>query len=203
MAVEIQVIESGLVAPREETPRHSIWLSNLDILVARAHTPTTYFYRPNGSGDFFLPETMKAALSKVLVHFYPLAGRLGVDPDGRVQIECTGEGVLFVVARSESVADEFGEFEPSDELRQLLVPSAPSGTPPCILVMLQLTFFECGGVCLGCAVHHSVLDGVTTFHFINAWSDIAVAQISKLLHFSIALCFALDHPQQSVSTMWN
>ncbi|XP_039117990.1 LOW QUALITY PROTEIN: putrescine hydroxycinnamoyltransferase 1-like [Dioscorea cayenensis subsp. rotundata] len=175
MAVEIQVVESGLVGPSEETPKHSLWLSNLDLLVARAHVPTIYFYRQDESqnGDFFSPEAMKVALSKALVHFYPLAGRLELDASGRVQIQCTGEGVLFVVARSESAVDEFGEFEPSDEMRRLLVPSAPSGTPPCILVMLQLTFFKCGGVCLGAAVHHTAADGLGALHFMNSWSEIA------------------------------
>ena len=38
---------------------------------------------------------------------------------------------------------------------------------------LQLTFFKCGGVCLGTALHHMVVDGISAVNFINAWSDIA------------------------------
>lgn len=95
-------METGLVTPSDDTPKHEIWLSNLDLLVARGHTPTVYVYRANGDPNFFSVEALKAALGKALVPFYPLASRLGVGQDGRVEIQCTGEGVLVVVALSNS-----------------------------------------------------------------------------------------------------
>ena len=36
-----------------------------------------------------------------------------------------------------------------------------------------MTFFKCGGVCLGCALHHSLTDGLAALRFINAWAAIA------------------------------
>lgn len=36
-----------------------------------------------------------------------------------------------------------------------------------------MTFFKCGGVCLGCTMQHNVMDGVGALHFINSWSEIA------------------------------
>ncbi|KAG2662210.1 hypothetical protein PVAP13_1KG534404 [Panicum virgatum] len=90
MAVEI--LESCMVTPGEAaTPKHGVWLSNLDLLVARSHTPTVYVYRPSPGPAFFSPDVLKAALSKVLVPFYPLAGRLGRDGAGRPEIHCAGE----------------------------------------------------------------------------------------------------------------
>lgn len=172
MGKAVEILESGLVTPTDDTPKHEIWLSNLDLLIDRSHTPLVYFYRPSRSPDFSV-ESLKAALGKALVPFYPLAGRLGVSRDGRVEIQCTGEGVLFVVARSDSTVDEFGDFTPSTELRQLLVPSVESSNPPCILVMLQVTFFKCGGVCLGAAVHHNAADGPAVNHFVNTWGEIS------------------------------
>lgn len=38
-------------------------------------------------------------------------------------------------------------------------------------MFLKLTLFKYGGVCLGCALHHSDIDGVSALHFINAWSE--------------------------------
>ncbi|XP_073011395.1 putrescine hydroxycinnamoyltransferase 1-like [Typha latifolia] len=169
--MEVKVLESSLVVPSEETPKHALWLSNLDLLVARSHTPTVYFYKPNGDPTFFSPETMKASLAKTLVYFYPLAGRLALDRTGRVEIQCTGEGVLFVVARSEATVEDLGEFVPSTETRMTFVPSVEAGNP--ILAMFQVTFFKCGGVCLGAAVHHTAADGLGALHFVNTWSDIA------------------------------
>jgi shikimate O-hydroxycinnamoyltransferase len=43
---------------------------------------------------------LKEAMAKALAAFYPLAGRVGIDDDGWVQIYCNGESPLFVVARS-------------------------------------------------------------------------------------------------------
>lgn len=37
----------------------------------------------------------------------------------------------------------------------------------------QVTRFKCGGVALGCGVHHTLSDGLSSLHFINTWSDIS------------------------------
>lgn len=137
--VEVEIVESDVVVPSEVTPNHTLWLSNLDLLVSRSHAPTVYFYRPNGHNPgFFSLQALKQSLAKALVIFYPLAGRLDAGPTGRVEIRCTGEGVLFVTARSKSVLDEFGDFAPSAEMRQLLVPKPEPANPPCILVLVQV-----------------------------------------------------------------
>ncbi|CAL9106207.1 unnamed protein product [Musa textilis] len=170
--MEVEIVESSFVVPSEDTPKHSIWLSNLDLMLApRSHTPTITLFRYNGDRNFFSVEVLKAALAKALLHFYPLAGRVAVGEDGRLEIQCTGEGVLFVVARSTCTLDVLSDFTPSEEMRQLLAPSSDGNDSMCI--MLQVTFFECGGVCLGIATHHGVMDGVSALHFINTWSDIA------------------------------
>nr|WGU11332.1 hydroxycinnamoyltransferase 2 [Crinum x powellii] len=203
----VEILESSFVVPSEPTPSGPIWLSNLDLLVARSHTPTVYFYRrPDGvdTVSFFAVDPLKSALARSLVQFYPLAGRLGADPAGRVEIRCTGEGVLFVVGRSEMNVDDFGDFEPSDEMRRLLVPSAESDDPP--LVMFQVTFFKCGGVCLGTAIHHTAADGLAALHFINTWSDFArgITTISTppcldhtLLRARSPPSVPFDHPEYS------
>lgn len=62
---------------------------------------------------------MKEALAGVLVSFYPMAGRLAKDGNGRIEINCNGEGVLFVEAEADCCIDDFGEITPSPELRKL------------------------------------------------------------------------------------
>jgi len=115
-----------MVRPARETPRQRLWNSNLDLVVPRFHTPSVYFYR-RGDGaaapaeGFFDGERMRRALAEALVPFYPMAGRLARDEDGRVEIDCNGEGVLFVEADAPDVSvDDYGDFAPTMDLKRLI-----------------------------------------------------------------------------------
>lgn len=117
--MKLTIKESSIVRPSKTTPNEHLWTSNLDLVVGRIHILTVYFYRPNGSLSFFDSVVLKKALADVLVSFFPMAGRLGKDCNGRVEINCNGEGVLFVEAEADCCIDDFGEITPSPELRRL------------------------------------------------------------------------------------
>uniref|UniRef100_A0A2N9HYJ1 Shikimate O-hydroxycinnamoyltransferase n=1 Tax=Fagus sylvatica TaxID=28930 RepID=A0A2N9HYJ1_FAGSY len=172
----VEVKESTMVRPSGETPvGRALWNSNVDLVVPRFHTPSVYFYRPSTStNNFFDANVLKEALSKALVPFYPMAGRLKRDEDGRIEIDCNAEGVLFVQAHTTSLIDDFGDFAPTLELRQL-IPSVDysKGIETYPLLVLQVTYFKCGGVSLGVGMQHHVADGFSGLHFVNAWSDVA------------------------------
>lgn len=142
--VVINVKETTMVKPAEETPLRSLWNSNVDLVIPSIHTPSVYFYRPSGASNFFDPTVLKQALSKVLVPFYPMAGRLRRDDDGRIEIICNGDGVLFVEADTSSVIDDFGDFAPTLELRKLIPAIDYSGgihSYP--LLVLQVRTYTC------------------------------------------------------------
>ena len=61
---------------------------------------------------FFSLDILKAALSRALVPFYPLAGRLVPDGTARMDINCTGGGVLFVAARAAGTLSDVGDLAP-------------------------------------------------------------------------------------------
>ncbi|XP_058780366.1 shikimate O-hydroxycinnamoyltransferase-like isoform X3 [Vicia villosa] len=170
----INVKNSTMVRPAEETPRTALWNSNVDLVVPNFHTPSVYFYRPNGASNFFDANVMKEALSKVLVPFYPMAARLRRDDDGRVELYCDGQGVLFVEAETTATVDDFGDFAPTLRLREL-IPAVDysAGIETYALLVLQVTYFKCGGVSLGVGMQHHVADGASGLHFINSWSDMA------------------------------
>ncbi|KAL1814507.1 hypothetical protein ACET3Z_017081 [Daucus carota] len=68
----------------------------------------------------------------------------------------------------------FGDFAPTLELRQLIPAVDYSlGISSYSLLVSQITFFKCGGVSLGCGLHHVAVDGRSALHFINTWSDMA------------------------------
>lgn len=169
---EVEVVESCFVTPAADTPRKGLWLSALDLMLAnRGYTPLVHFYRrrpvtKTTDDDFFNVTRLKAALGKALVAFYPMAGRLRVDADGRLEIDCNSKGMLFLVARSHLTLDDFSDLKPSPRLRRLFVPQMLSAE----VCATQVTFFKCGGVALGTAVHHGTMDGIATFHFFQTWS---------------------------------
>ncbi|KAM5583505.1 shikimate O-hydroxycinnamoyltransferase [Rosa sericea] len=185
MTVNVSMRESTVVRPAVETPRQSLWLSNIDLVQRTTHTPLVYFYKPSdiaGAGkdnNFFDMRVLKDALSKALVPFYPLAGRLRQQKDegenGRIEIDCNAEGALFAVANSSSCIDDFGNFAPTPEFGRRLIPTIDysSGISSFPLLLVQITYLKCGGVVLGLGVDHRVSDGLSTFHFINTWSDMA------------------------------
>jgi len=193
MTATVERLTTELVVPAEETPAGAVWLSNLDLAARRGYTPTVYFYRADGRPGFFEADAVRDSLARALVAFYPLAGRLGLDGTGRVQIDCTGEGAVFVTARSERYAldDLLNEFVPCDAMRDMLVPATPAPNPPCPLLFAQLTRLRCGGVVLGQAMHHSVCDARGAAHFFETWASIARGDAAAAAGAPVPPCF--DH----------
>ncbi|KAL3736898.1 hypothetical protein ACJRO7_025781 [Eucalyptus globulus] len=180
----INVKGSTMVCLAKDTPRCTQWLANVDLMVPTLHTPSVYFYRPTRSDDFFDSRVLKEALSKALVLFYPMAGQLKRDENGRIEIDCNAKGVLFFVeAATSSVVDDFGDFA-TLELRKLIPTVDYSGgisSDP--ILVLQVTYFKCGGVSLGVGMQHHVADGLSGLHFVNTWSDLARGLDVKLPPF--------------------
>ncbi|KAL0722940.1 hypothetical protein Bca4012_037539 [Brassica carinata] len=172
--MKINIRNSTMVRPAGDTPSTYLWNSNVDLIIARYHNSSVYFYRPNGASNFFDPQVLKEALAKALVPFYPLAGSLRRDENGRIEIDCNAAGALFIVADTPSVIDDLGDFAPSVNLSQLVhqVDYSP-GIHTFPLLVLQVIFFKCGGASLGVGIQHHVGDGFSGIHFISSWSDMA------------------------------
>ncbi|KAA3480055.1 shikimate O-hydroxycinnamoyltransferase-like [Gossypium australe] len=116
---------------------------------------------------------LKEALSKILVPFYPIAGRLGYDENGRLEIICNAEEVLFVEAETTSVMEHLiGDFTENSQVFRLIPKVDYSGGVSSYpLLVLQVTKLKCGGVCLGVGFQHTLGDGIAALHFINSWAD--------------------------------
>ncbi|KAL2482806.1 Spermidine hydroxycinnamoyl transferase [Forsythia ovata] len=166
-----------IVKPAEPTPEEIMYLNACDQIKDITHTPTIYFYRnceKLDNGDDV--GVLRDSLSKVLVLFYPLAGRLKWSAEGgsRVELHCNGRGVPIHEAVSEATVEDFGDFTPTREI-QALIPSVDYTTPidEIPLVIVQLTRFKCGGVSIGLGVSHVMADGPSALHFVDEWAKIA------------------------------
>lgn len=109
--MKMKVVESTMVKPISATPSTTMWISNLDLIIPpNYHVPILYFYRD--ANNLFHVTELKAALSRALVAFYPIAGRLKTE-NNRIEIDCNGEGALFVEAEADGYLDDFGhDFTP-------------------------------------------------------------------------------------------
>lgn len=107
--------EPELVMPVRPTPRGIKYLSDIDNQRSfRFYATIVEFFRGQPTHDQ-LPWrdpviAIRSALAEALVYFYPVAGRLReLSPDGRLVVECTAEGVVFVEADVEVNLMELGE----------------------------------------------------------------------------------------------
>ncbi|KAL2935533.1 Anthranilate N-benzoyltransferase protein 3 [Bienertia sinuspersici] len=137
--MSMNVRECSMVSPASETPRQNLKLSRLDMMIRMpySHTRYIYIYHPkvgmennddNNSPKVFDTAVLKGALSKALVSFYPLAGRLRKKEDSNeIEIECNAHGVLFVEAETPRLLSDWGDgvdfIKVDSELRKKVVPT--------------------------------------------------------------------------------
>lgn len=102
-----------LVRPAEETEKGLYFLSNLDQNIA-VIVKTIYCFKCDDNGNERAGEVIKSALEKVLVHYYPLAGRLTISPEGKLIVDCNGEGAVFIEAEADCNMEEIGDITKPD-----------------------------------------------------------------------------------------
>ncbi|KAL3512546.1 hypothetical protein ACH5RR_025263 [Cinchona calisaya] len=164
-----------LIPPAEETQKGLYFLSNLDQNIA-VIVRTIYCFKSEEKGIEEAVQVIKNALSKVLVHYYPLAGRLTISPAGKLIVDCTGEGAVFVEAEADCSIEEIGDNTKPDPvtLGKLVydVPGAKNilEIPP---LAAQITKFKCGGFVLGLCMNHCMFDGIGAMEFVNSWGEVA------------------------------
>ncbi|GMH06867.1 hypothetical protein Nepgr_008707 [Nepenthes gracilis] len=164
-----------LVPPAEDTAKGLYFLSNLDQNIAVV-VRTIYCFKSEEKGNEMAGKVLMAALAKVLVYYYPLAGRLTFSSEGKLIVDCTGEGAVFVEAEAECRLEEIGDATKPDSatLGKLVydIPGAKNilEVPP---VVAQVTKFKCGGFVLGLCMNHCMFDGIGAMEFVNSWGEIA------------------------------
>lgn len=97
----VHVLGHTLVKPATPTPddKRRTPLSDWDVVMYKSYTPILLFYsNTDKDPNFMNTEALKDSLSKVLVDFYPLAGRLVDVGCGRDEINNCDMGVLFQVS---------------------------------------------------------------------------------------------------------
>ncbi|XP_017426276.1 methanol O-anthraniloyltransferase [Vigna angularis] len=173
------VVHGGaeLVMPAGRTPRELKKLSDIDDEEGlRFHLPVIMFYR-NGSvvEGKDVGKVIRNGLSKALVYYYPLAGRLREGPNRKLMVDCNGEGMLLVEAEADDSLRELGDkiLPPCPYMKEFLldVPGSPRilGTP----LLFQVTRLTCGGFVFAARMNHTICDSLGLVQFLTMVGEIA------------------------------
>ncbi|KAI3673213.1 hypothetical protein L6452_39329 [Arctium lappa] len=180
--------QPSLIKPSSPTPNHMLYLSNLDDQkFLRFSIKYLYLFQKSTAVTIHL---LKHSLSRVLVDYYPLAGRLKTlhdshhddDDDEKLEVDCNGEGAVFAEAFMDITAQEFLEVsqKPNKSWRKLLFRvDAPTflDTPP---LVVQVTKLRCGGMVLCTSINHCLCDGIGTSQFLHDWAHLTTNSTDSL-----------------------
>ncbi|XP_024519280.1 hydroxycinnamoyltransferase 2 isoform X1 [Selaginella moellendorffii] len=192
--MKVEVEEICLVPPEINKPGKAL-LSPLAHFAweVQYRTRFLFFERPSvkeGACFDALIVRLKAGLRKALGAFYLVGGRLVVREDDLMEVDCNGDGIMFIRASSDvglgDLSYSDGDFQLPDEDLSSLAQTAghvlnwpwPSDAP---LLFIQATRFSCGGLCISIKFNHQVMDGTSAWHFWKSWAEVCRGQEISLL----------------------
>ncbi|KAL4195744.1 hypothetical protein AMTRI_Chr04g242600 [Amborella trichopoda] len=157
-----------LIQPKTTTPYEFKYLSNIDDqLGLRNHIPFIHFFSHNPSLSSQDPViTIREALGRALVYYYPLAGRLRNGVRGFVEAEANVSLREITAACGETLKPPFPCLD------KLLVddvwgPSCITDSP---LLRVQVTRLRCGGFVLAYTFNHCMCDAFGALQFMTTAS---------------------------------
>ncbi|KAG5255391.1 hypothetical protein OIU76_018951 [Salix suchowensis] len=178
LAFTVRRREPELVAPAKATPHEFKPLSDIDRqLYLQFQSPHYNFYAHNPSMRGTDPVmVIRKAISQALVYYYPYAGRIRQEPENKLVVDCTGEGVLFIEADADVTLEQFGDpiqppFPCADELLYNVPGSEGIINTP--LLIFQITRLECGGFILGFRLNHPMSDAIGIVQLLSAIGEIS------------------------------
>ncbi|XP_006291004.2 BAHD acyltransferase BIA1 [Capsella rubella] len=170
--VKVETIGKEIIKPSKPSSNDvpTLQLSIMDQLIPQVYAVAFLFYTKD---DLISQEqtsqTLKTSLSETLTKFHPFAGRVN-----GVTIDSTDEGAVFVDSRvDDCLLSDFLRSPDTKSLQQLLPVNAAEPIPTWPLLLVQATYFKCGGMAIGVCMSHKLGDAVSISNFIQAWAATA------------------------------
>ncbi|KAH9316722.1 hypothetical protein KI387_025349, partial [Taxus chinensis] len=126
--LQVKRFDLVMVAPYLPLPKVTLQLSTIDnCIILRAMANVLLVYNSSESISVDPTKTIREALSKVLMYYFPLAGRLRKKENEDLELECTGEGALFVEAMADKELSVLGDLDDliNPSFQQLLFSHPP------------------------------------------------------------------------------
>jgi hypothetical protein len=183
-AISVRRSTPELVAPARPTPHEFKQLSEIDDQQGLRFYRSGIHIYPRCDGNSEDPAAViRTALAEALVHYYPIAGRIReASPGaagGKLFVECTGEGAVFVEADADITLEDLGTVmgPPVPYHEQFLcepdgafIGDTVVGRP---LLFFQVTRMRCGGFVWGLQICHCMADAAGTAQILTAVSEFA------------------------------
>ncbi|KGN50677.1 fatty alcohol:caffeoyl-CoA acyltransferase [Cucumis sativus] len=180
----ILIQQARLLTPSQPTPPRLLSLSAIDSqLFLRFTIEYLLIYTlPSSSHPSAISSAFRAALSDLLILYFPLSGRVREKSDGSgLEVVCRSQGVLFVEAVSDfyTAADFDRPPRSVAEWRGFLsfsVEDVLDGSPP---LVVQLTWLKDGALAVGVGFNHCLCDGIGSAEFLNSFAELVVGRLGR------------------------
>lgn len=163
----VKIISRKMIKPSSPTPHYqrNLKLSLLDQLLPTLYPSIIFFYTcPTSHFASTVSESLQASLSKALVHFYPLAGRL----KSSASIECNDEGGHFLEVQVNCQLADLLKL-PEHKLLNNLIPEFKPKTVELalgsVVLIVQVSLFNCGGIAVAASPIHKIGDANSYYKF--------------------------------------
>ncbi|KAJ0635821.1 putative transferase [Helianthus annuus] len=168
MKMNIEKHSSKFIKPLVPTPPTLRYykISFLDELAPSMDIGVVLFFSKNNNdhNSKFVTQ-LEQSLEKTLPRFYPLAGSY---VDETYTVNCNDDGVEFIHAKVNIKLQDIIANEKNSKLVDKLIP--PKTGEANLLLAIQATMFECGGVALGVRTTHRIVDASTLCTFLSEWA---------------------------------
>ncbi|KAM1033975.1 hypothetical protein TB2_036874 [Malus domestica] len=197
--LQVKRMQPELITPAKPTPRETKFLSDIDdkeSLRFQVSVIMCYKNSPSLNESRNPIKVIREALSRALVYYYPLAGRLRERPNRKLMVDCNGEGILFVKASADVTLEQLGDKISLLEEFLFNFPGS-DGIIGCPLLLVQVTCLTCGGLILALRLNHTMCDAPGFLQFLTAVAKMArgAHAPSILLVWERELQFARDPPR--------
>uniref|UniRef100_K4BPC3 Uncharacterized protein n=1 Tax=Solanum lycopersicum TaxID=4081 RepID=K4BPC3_SOLLC len=166
----IPIISKKIIKPSSPTPSTQRWhnLSLIDQVVDNLYMPFVFFYSNHQVATIpkhQFSEFLTNSLSKTLASYYPWAGSL----INNATIECDDHGAEFFEVEINSSMNEV-IHNPDLTFPKGLSWGYLSSSTSGVLIVVQLSHFECGGIALSLCMSHKVGDACSAYFFLRDWA---------------------------------
>ncbi|KAM0021269.1 putative alcohol O-acetyltransferase [Helianthus debilis subsp. tardiflorus] len=174
----VNVKKRDIIAAAMPIQDHWLPMSNLDLLIPPVDVGVFFCYKNSLPLDESV-NIVRKSLAEALVPFYPLAGEIVQNNLAEPELLCNNRGVDFIHAHSDVELKNIDLYNPNESVDKKLVPLNKQG-----VLTVQLTELMCGGLVIGCAFDHRVVDAYSINMFLTAWTEISQSKpISRLPSF--------------------